>query len=763
MSKVLFTGTVMMVMCFVGLLPAVTTFACGFENYPAVHFNSREPDFGAPPRSVNMYSWGEYGDRPVGDTKRSPMYPYSEEAEKKRVRWEALGLAALRQARRLEAAGRFEAAMPYYRTALKHGAGELAAIKDREELLAELTPNMDRSLLRQYLNARQAYELSRRGRAESRMKDLVNNPRAGILRAHALYVLGAMQYDAKHARQAAAIFEALAQRYPRSRRCEAALIMIPRSLLQVPTPDSSFKEWVGKAMMGGKAIERSRLALGTLLQKYPHSRFRQSALAWLARCDYLQGHRVAALEAYFHQYVTFTGVRESAAASVLFVSADLTPKEAKQLRADLRQNAEILGDYLEFRLEHGDVTKDDYQEYRFAHSDVTKSELSRLADLAAAFSGSQRLHLPVRISARLAEAQYLRGRYRDALTWSNRALSTASGLGIDLALYVRGATSRKTGKWTAAEADFQQLLREYPHSYLCGAARENLALLYERNGRFDLALDQYFHLGYQEDIAYLLDARMGTSQVAAYLNGHPRHPQRNLLIYTLGIRQLRDNQYGRALATLSRLPERTLRTLMAPATVPEEWDGFHNKIYDPRNIARELTHLDNVISLAREPNAKATALYAKASYLYNNRNLLFYNYALWQGERSVDFSFYWNTRVATRSDQHAAREYHYAHECLYRVRTQCLAIAKQYKQSPEAPKALYRAACASHELANFDYWWRKEAPRLHLADDSVRLMQRVFQQYPNDPLAKSVRKFAKVFAEENKEISRNTIFEVAMK
>jgi hypothetical protein len=255
-----------------------------------------------------------------------------------------------------------------------------AAIMDRMELFAELTLATDRGLLNDYLVARRDYELAQPGRGEARMRALANNPRAGILCAHALYVLGAIQYDDQHFAQAEAIFAALAQRYPRSRRREAALLMIPRTLLRVPDVDDSFSEWVGKSLGAANALRRSRHALWTLLHEYPHTRFRQSALAWLARCDYLQGRRVAALEAYLHQYMTFRGDpdRESAAVSVLFVSSELTAKEAKQLRGDLRRKRMVLGDYLEYRLDHGSVHDADW---------------SRLVDLATKFTKNQRLRL----------------------------------------------------------------------------------------------------------------------------------------------------------------------------------------------------------------------------------------------------------------------------------------------------------------------------------------------------------------------------------
>lgn len=723
------------------MLPALS---CGYEHYPSVHFNSREPDFGAPPRAFSISSWREFDDRPLGCPPQNPAY--SEEEGKREMQREAIGQAALANATRLESAGRFEASIPRYRHALAHGTGDSAALKDREELFAELTPGLDRTLLARYLAARRDYESSQADRGEARMKSLAGNPQAGILRAHAQYVLGGLAYDDGRFIEAAAIFEVLAHAYPHSRRREAALIMVPRSLLHSSVPDGTIQSWVGKSLPGGSALQRSRAALQTLLHDYPQTRFRPAALAWLARAGYLEGRRVAALKTYLRQYATFSSAadRESAAASIRFVTERLSRKEAGELRNDLQRHGEVLGDYLAFRLEHGDDPDND---------------LPGLAALTAHAPDPVRRTWPARVLARLAELAYLRGRYCDAVAWATRALVRDAGAGSDLARYVRSAACRRLGRYREAEAGFTRLLRRNPQSYLCGAARENLALLYERQGRLGLALDQYLALGYREDMAYALDVRMTTGQVASYLRSHPACRERDLLVYSLGIRQLRDNQLTQALATLSRLPDKTVRQSMGDKHDDYFWwPSIYNRVRDPRRTARDLAGLERAITVAKSPETRAAAMYAKASYLYRHRDLLFYNAALWRGGRNVDFGFFWNTDIATPGDVEAVRAHHFSHECLYRARALCLVIARRYPGTAVAPKALYRAACASDYLADFNGWWRKEAGRQRLEDSAVQLMTRVYRQYPRDPLAKPARKFAKVFAGERAQAGLTALF-----
>ncbi len=720
--------------------------ACQIDNYPSAHFNTQQPDFGEPPRVLSIPSWGEPPCRPMGNsTRRVIGWNQSYYLE---TRWEAKGMEALANARRLEAAGKLQESIEHYRNALKHGIGEPAAVRDREELAREIGSSTDPDLLNEYLAARRDYEFSRLKSAEARMKKLVRNPRAGRIQAHALYVLGAISYDRGALKKAGSTFESLAAAYPKSPRREAALIMVPRSLISSPMSESTY-DWIDKPVPGEKAVARSKRALQSLIREYPNSRFRNDALGWLARCDYVQGRRLAALEAYLCHFGSFTrkADRTRAAASIFYASRKLSRSEARLLARHLKRAPDLLAPYLEYRIEH---------------SRPSSSDLANLADLATSAAKRHRLRLPAGIAAQLAEIEYMRNRHRDAAAWANRALA-ARGEGKDLAIYVRGASRRKTGKEAAAISDLQRLLRQYPASYLCGGARENLALLYEKRGRLDLALDLYYRLVYDQDAAYILDARMSTRQVAAYIRSHPRHPQRDLLIYTLGIRQLRDNRYSDSLRTLAQLPDAKIREMMSQKKGDDWWASVHNKPRDPRKTARDLAHLARAVRKANGRNARAAAMYQQASYIYHNRDLLFYNAGLWRGQRATCYDFFWDKEAATRRDHEALRRHNYEHECLYRVRRLCLDLARKYPDSPSAPKALYRAACATNYLTGFNYWWEFEADKMDYWSQSVRLMKRVYQKYPNDPLAKNARKYSHVFASGGDLASRDSMFQVAQR
>jgi len=720
--------------------------ACSDENYPSVHFNTQQPDFGAPPRPFSVQVWGEDADRPIGGASRR-IRDWNQEYYL-RIRWEKRGQEALGNARRLENAGKLEDSIEHYRNALRHGIGNPADVRDRVEICSEITRNTDRKLLTEYLSARRDYEFHRYKRSEQRMRILSADTKAGFIRAHSLYTLGAIQYDRNRFTDAAGVFEKVSKLYPKSPRREASLVMVARSLVRSPAQKDAYV-WVDSPKVKADAVVRARAALVTLLRDYPLTRFRQDALGWRARCDYVSGQRVAALKSYLQQFASLsnTSYRIGAGASIKFVSRRLTAADSKQFARALQGDTSLLAAYLE---------------YRIYHSHPEKRDLQQLADMATRASRYSRFHLPAKISARLAEIQYLRGRYHNSIYWANSALSSNSSDSRDLAVYVRGSSRRKMGLSKLAESDFDRLLTQYPDSYLCGAARENLALIYENSKRLDLALDLYFKMNYEEDIAYILDARMSTRQVASYIRSHQSHPKMKMLVYTLGLRQLRDGRYSQAAKTLANLSDKSIRSMMITEQT-SWWNSIHTRPRDPRKSARDLAHLERAIAKAKGKNTKAAAMFAEASYVYDNRDLIFYNAALWHGNRGLCFTRFWDTQAATPRDEAAVRKHHHVHECLYVAREMCLRIATRYPKSPTAPKALYRAACATQYVADLNGWWRNEADRTDLWNQSVRLMKRVYTKYPNDVLAKSARKYAGVFASTAAQESRSGMFEVASK
>jgi outer membrane protein assembly factor BamD (BamD/ComL family) len=523
--------------------------------------------------------------------------------------------------------------------------------------------------------------------------------------------------------------------------------MAARCLLGSPPQKEWY--WTDTPRPSPAAVRRGHALLRQLLEEYPQTRFRVNALGWLGRCEYVQKRYPEAMRLYLKQLLAATTEDESiqAMASLHFTRRVMNARDAKKFAAMLLAEPDLAVPYFDQRLNH------------FYNKPAELASLAQLAEaLVRRHPGTR---LPPVILARLAEVHYHRGRYRDCVRWATRALAAPvrskarSGSGVpssrhDLAYYLRGAARHKLKDRRGAIADFEALLRRCPHSYLRAAARENLAILYEERGDLGSALEHYFALGYEADLAFLLDARMTIPEIERFIAAHPRHPQRDLVIYSLGIRYLRADNLGRAERTLRRLPARSLRALSRGESLPEYVDYVRKNLHDPLTTIRDLRRLKATIRRARTANDKADARYALATYYYQKRNLLFYNPALWEGSRSDHFSITWNTAHATPQDEAAARQHHYEHECVNRTREICLDVARRYPRSPAAPRALYVAACCARRLADFDGWWRKENKRHDFWAESVRLMKEMARRYPGHRLTAEARKYAEVFGEEER-------------
>jgi hypothetical protein len=161
-----------------------------------------------------------------------------------------------------------------------------------------------------------------------------------------------------------------------------------------------------------------------------------------------------------------------------------------------------------------------------------------------------------------------------------------------------------------------------------------------------------------------------------------------------------------------------------------------------------MDQLQSKLDQATTDDARAEAQYDLASYMYERRNLLFYNGDLWMGGRNLALGFFWDERRATSFDELEIAQHHFEHEVCFQAYSLLIDVLDKYPNAPVAPKCAYRAACASRRLADFNPWWRDETRSKHHWDEAIRLMKLIPQKYPKYEYAEMAAKFAKVFEEE---------------
>jgi len=612
--------------------------------------------------------------------------------------------------------------------------------------------------LHRYLQAMDLLE-RRRGQADvtqatSTLQQIADDSQAPrTLRAHALYQVAGAAAACRVPAEARKGFQRYLTTYPND-DTETALISLARAAILPATAKD-------------RDLPVGHEALNQLASRFPQSRFNRVETGLQARIDFLNGRYGKAAATYFAlddlpsvkmirrrmpagperdtldaHYLDGWLRRLDAARRFRSYETDIT--EIDRALAWLNPNGAQR--FVRRLLQEPDLAAP-YFYYRLYHCDNKAKDLANLSALAERIARTHGDRLPQRVQTRLAEIAYRQADYRRALRWADRAVAAPHTGGRDRALYVRGAIRLKQRRYTAALVDFRRLVSRFPSSPLRFGTREEIALAAEMEGDLNESLRQYLLLGYKPDIAYLLDARMTPRQIASFLREHPRHPARALIQYSLGIRYLREERLGEARQWLRRVPPVKYAEFGKGRRDGGEIDlSFDTSSPDPLTTIDQIVALRTAVHRASGTKTAAGAAYRYASYFYTHGTLLFYNAALWQGERMDHFNFWWNSGHATQDDSAANISHMHDHEVYVHAKRYCLEVARRYPRSPEAGKALYRAACCEDRLSRYNEWWRNSTDHIDHEAEAARLMQRLARLYPHHPLAHEARKFALVFS-----------------
>ncbi|MEI6513853.1 MAG: tetratricopeptide repeat protein, partial [bacterium] len=718
-----------------GAFITIDCWPCAFEWYPGIHFNTATPDYGEPPGPFSSNEWGQQGSRATGNQPMAQDIDWEkwEKNEQQKARAHANQLMRLLNTARQSAhKGNFRKAATYFDRYAKYIYSGRGIYLDLSEVMRQASLKTNRTLLNQYMKAQNLHLDGYWTKAVPIMHSIYANKSAGFLRAHALYALAQMEHDrAKEIK----LYERVISEFPDSSRVQPAMLRSAWLRLAVGGDEAGTKHIPGPS---NADIYSAKQALLKLIKLYPNSLYRYEAFGWLGRAELLKGRTPEAMYYYLKQMGMAKDREEAmrAIVSMHLTRLRITPNGATRFFQMLTTHPILAVTYLDYRLNH---------------SWVMDSDLSNIAKLAEKIVNTHpKTKLPVVIMVRIAEIQYQMGNYRQSQKWASQAINSKRDsqplVRTDLAYYVRGASRRKSGNLRGGLADFKKVVRRYPKSYLVNSARENMAIIYEKQGDLNSALDIYLTLNFDMDFAYLLDARMTTAQIKRFLADHPHHPAHKLITYSLGIRYMRDNKLGKAEATLRQLTPAELNKMSAKG---EFWDSFdQSRLYHPLATIRDLRRLNKAVKIAKTDNKRAEAMYAITSYYYKKRNLLFYNPSLWRGHRAIVFDMAWNTDTESKLDKTSLHKYMYSHECYVRERKICLEIIRRYPNSPTTPKAMYRAATSSYQLNFFNGWWDTESEKKGFYKQAIRLMRQLHQKYPHHPLAHNAAKYAKLWKEE---------------
>jgi len=712
------------------------------------------PDFGRVPSRVMQPGWNNEIQRAGTQYGRRPTSWTAQERQENEVAWHYL------HARNLEAQGVYRGSLREY---LQSSASD-AFKRDRSELLGEVRFQKVAGLA-EYLRDTYLLQTGNEGQTAAAVKDLLSLRPDPRVEAHREYAL-VWASSTKGRRELAHQYFEVYQRFPYSPRAESALVMSARSLLE-DRQDSG--------IASGDILE-ARTDLHLLLRRFPNSRFRRDASGWLIRCDWLEGKEAQALAEYrlraesgptsavrwmgYESIAQICRINRQWSKEIKFLllqrlvsdtsehqlwtGRELRKRfdmigvaDARTVQREIRHDARLLESYVAFRIE-----------------DTSLNARQEKSLLAFAESSLENMPHPTEgLLERVAQIGYNNGRYRTARRLALRALSFHVPVADKArARYVLAASLGRMGRTQDAIREYKLLLNEKGPHFLLHGALEHLALLQERSGDRLAALRSFYRLGYDLDVAYLVDAEMTPRELERYIASYATADQRPVLTYSLGMRYLRSENYGLAVSTFESLSRsRRLHFGLSKADYASTLDGvtaFDSlpSVRDPLVSARKLWHFRKVAFAARTHVTKAKALYAMASYIYHQGGLLYYSGGLWRGERAMSISDFWNPQVNNRAETRTLDTYCHEHEALAHVMGLCKSIENMGLHNSVVAQAYYTDGLASSRLSNFNEWWRNKQG---LDAHAVNSMSRLVRLYPHHSLAKAARKYKQVFAEES--------------
>lgn len=715
--------------------------ACWGPEYESVHFNDARPDFFRMPQPWWGRSGGNRALPPHSGTDRSTEgtgshlgYGVDPEAGRGLAPPERLE----RRAREAEAAGRFHEASGLWEACRRSLAFTDAAewwgdrrkplpgMEDRIRALRAWRGPPDTGSLRLYLQARDLVNRAQDRRALPLLTRLTSEP----YRSHADYLRASVVfYTSQRPEVASAPYRALVRRQPRH---ALALYMIGRCILRpyLPVPEAPGgpldpAEGFAPESRRIPGLREAAAYFDRCAALEPGSSLGRDAAGMAGACFYRLQDYPEALLRYCRQLAALRPGEDDAPAltSARWCLKRMSLADHRTFQSRAAREPTVAAAYLDLHLYYQRIgQRANHNLGLFALEALKRAPsaalsgrlLSRLADI------EDRARRPER-ALRLADAAIPRlrpGAYRDEARWRRaQALHHLKRDGEALAGYealaaTAGVPRMRRGAHEAA-------------AVLCEAARDYVG-----------ALRHYFALDYQLDLAYVMDCLASADDLRGFLKRYPVHARARLVRYSLGLRLLRAGQYDAAASTLA-----PLGTWLDLAERKFDCSTSRGKPrWPPLRTARFLADAARREGRARTDAQKARIAHRAAAAIFHQRDLLFYNGALWIGWRIASLQEHGpyniqepRARLDPR-EQGVLERYRAEHTALNQALRRFERIGSRYPRTPEAPRALYSAALCCTLLSGLDEYWSRRRD-IDYTGKAIALYRKIQRDYPDDPLA----------------------------
>lgn len=786
------SGASLLVLIVLALMTAaVTVFSCGWPGTShSVRFNSfqTERDMARLPPQPPMFlatkqKLGDWDD----DQFDYDEYTSSEDGRKKLDSlWE--------RAETAEKDGNLSLDRDLLKEYLKVGVGtgRRNSATDRLDALNALDQGSSTIAVKAYLDARRLHDAAKPVWDATEMEralDSANSDRN--LKDNVAYLKAAQQYRQKNFADAAAAFKALAEKYLRSEKREAALFVSALATMKTSATyvaeagNADYDNGVPANTNPDEAWHDAFAGFQQLVKEYPRGKYFNEARGWQAYLMLRRRDRVGALAQYFRLLADpDESARRQATISLTLVGLPSTDEEFSSLEKDLADEPPAALAYAYYIIYNYSVdganSSPPYEEvkdyrgkydpeatsarndelakkWRVEQAERTNKELSRALEFSKRLmTNHPGLAVGGAFALRAAQASEELGDNGSAIKFAQRALQSGlSGEERAQALWTMGVAQYRVPNYDAARRNLSILIRDYPNLNLIEKTRRLLAMISEDAGDIDGALEQYVALGYDIDQAYFVDTLMTPEQLSAFIEKHPDSPKKNEFTYALGLRYLRANRWQDARKTFAQV--RTGQessydfycstcncegNAYTNCTDPKEKemgareDETGRKQVSSTLLLRDMQTANDLEALERAANeavgdeAKAEALYQYASYQYEAGSLLFYNPLASPGYVNLgEFAGYGRYRAANESQ--VLFDSTQEHERLARALKIYLEVAQKFPRTKAARDALYTAAVCHDRLSNYNPFWRLIYENGMHAGQRMVTYEDVTATYPN--------------------------------
>lgn len=609
----------------------------------------------------------------------------------------------------------------------------------------------------------------------STREQLAAVPREPGLRDNIAYLSAALLLWENKPAEAAQAFNDLVTRYPHSEKHEAALFMaavaeMKSSCSYTGRSGEDNHNFAGKPIASENipqpctdtAWHAAQTAFQRYLAAFPNGAYRHEATGWRAYLHLRGSEHAKALIAYYRMLADERD-KDEAIRSLNYLRHHATEEELQRVETEIIDEPAVALAYAYHNLYNlalnpvcdnalvSTYTTDWQQEWEAreqAQREQAKTTRRRTVAFATRVLQRQpQARLSSAFALRAAQANLELGENQAARTLSTRALQLGlTGYERQQALWVKGAAEQRLNDYQAARITLNRLIAEDNGGEMADGARRLLAMAAEDAGDFDEALNQYFALGYDSDVAYFIDVLLTPEQVAGYLEHQPQHAQRNQLLYALGIRYLRASRWAEAREALAQVKTAPCKNSASyfyhnppyfkpnpkDDQTPEQQGICADWVLRDRQTIDELERLESKAAIAQGEEAQAEALYQLASYQFEGGTMLFYNPAAWQHQR-VDLLRWLSGASTFRAPNEAQNLFEAAqtHDARARALQIYLDIARRFPATRAARDALFTAAVCHDRLSEMNGYWRAlYAQGLHAGERLVKYRD-VKKTYPD--------------------------------